>query len=275
VNGWEGRNVTMLLDIRNLTVEFQTAGQAVRAVDGVSLAIGKGEVVGLVGESGSGKTTLGLAITRLLPEPPARVTGGEVLFEDKNLLQVPREELFRVRGGRIAYVFQEPSTSLNPVMTVGRQLVEMVELHTGRRGQAAQQEAVALLGRVGLPAPVERLHSYPHELSGGMKQRVMIAMAIASRPQLLIADEPTTALDVTLERQIVLLLQRLQRELSLSLLVISHDIHLVKRLAQRIGVMWRGKLVEEGPADQVLTAPRHAYTQQLLAAQPKVAALEQ
>jgi len=264
----------MLLEIRRLTVEFQTAGEHVRAVDEVSLDIGQGEVVGLVGESGSGKTTLGLAITRLVPEPPARILQGEVQFDGEDLLRVPRHELYQVRGGRIAYVFQEPSTSLNPVMTVGRQLVEMIDLHTTSRKAAARTRAIELLGHVGIPAPEERMTSYPHELSGGMKQRVMIAMAIASRPRLLVADEPTTALDVTLERQIVALLKRLQQELRLSILVISHSIHLVKQLADRIAVMKEGRLVEQGSTGQVLTQPRHEYTQHLLAAQPKVAALE-
>ncbi len=263
----------MLLDIRDLTVEFETSQQPVRAVDGVSLAIDQGEVVGVVGESGSGKTTLGLAITRLVPEPPAVIRAGQILFEGQDLLQVDRRQLFRVRGGQVAYIFQEPSTSLNPVMTIGRQLIEMLELHTDVGGPAAHRRAVELLSHVGLPAAAERLMSYPHELSGGMKQRVMIAMAIASQPKLLVADEPTTALDVTLERQIVLLLKRLQRELGLSLLMISHSIHLVKQLADRMAVMWQGQVVEEGPTPQVLAHPHHDYTKRLLAAQPRVAVL--
>ncbi|MBI3087738.1 MAG: ABC transporter ATP-binding protein [Candidatus Omnitrophica bacterium] len=162
-----------MLDIRNLTVEFETAHQRVRAVDGVSLAIGPGQVVGLVGESGSGKTTLGLAVTRLIPEPPGAIRSGEILFKGRDLLRLPQEELVQVRGGAIAYVFQEPATSLNPVMTVGRQLIETVERHTSRRSRAARGRAVELLAQVGIPAPEERLSSYPHELSGGMKQRVM------------------------------------------------------------------------------------------------------
>jgi len=265
----------MLLDIRHLTVDFETGTQRVRAVNDVSLAIERGEAVGLVGESGSGKTTLGLAISRLLPEPPARIRAGEIEFEGQDLLRCPQDALYRVRGGRIAYVFQEPSASLNPVMTVGRQLVEMVQLHTPLRGAAARRRAVDLLDRVGIPAPGERLQSFPHELSGGMKQRVMIAMAIAAGPRLVVADEPTTALDVTLERQIVGLLQRLQQELGLSLLIISHNIHLVKRLANRMAVMWEGRIVEDGPTAQVLANPRHDYTKRLLAAQPHVAALDE
>ena len=264
----------MLLDIHQLTVEFDTGDRPVRPVDGVSLAIDKGETVGVVGESGSGKTTLGLAVTRLLPEPPARIPSGAIWLGGHDLLHVSHDALCRVRGGQIGYVFQEPSTSLNPVMTVGRQLIETLEWHGAASGPAARRRAAELLGLVGVPAPTERLAGYPHELSGGMKQRVMIAMAIASRPQLLIADEPTTALDVTLERQIVALLQRLQRELGLSVVVISHDIHLVKRLSQRIVVMWQGRIVEDGPVDTVLHQPQHDYTRRLLAAQPKIAALE-
>ena len=264
----------MLLEIKNLTVDFETGERPVRAVDGVSLSIEAGEVVGLVGESGSGKTTLGLAVTRLLPEPTAVIREGSIHFGGRDLLRVSTDQLYTVRGGEIAYIFQEPSTSLNPVMTIGRQLVEMLELHTETRGAAARQQAIALLGHVGIPAAAERLMNYPHELSGGMKQRVMIAMAIASGPKLLIADEPTTALDVTIERQIIALLKQLQREMGLSILVISHNIHLVTQLADRIAVMRQGKLVEIGPTQRVLAAPQHDYTKHLLAAQPKVTVLE-
>jgi len=260
----------MLLQIRDLTVEFATAGQWVRAVDGVSLALEVGQTLGLVGESGSGKTTLGLALARLLQEPPALIRAGRVLFEGQDVLQMPRASLERLRGRRITYVFQEPSTSLNPVLTIGQQLVEMLERHTDRRGAAARQRAMELLEDVGLPAAKERLPAYPHELSGGMKQRVMIAMAIASHPSLVVADEPTTALDVTIERQIVQLLRRLVAQLGLSLLIISHNIRLVEQLAGRIAVMRQGRIVEEGETGRVLSAPQHAYTRQLLAAEPRI-----
>jgi ABC-type dipeptide/oligopeptide/nickel transport system ATPase component len=249
--------------------------QTVRAVDDVSLAVGAGEVVGVVGESGSGKTTLGLALTRLIPEPPAVIRSGRVRFGGEDLLALPPERLRQMRGGRIGYVFQEPSTSLNPVIPIGRQLLEALALHTPLRGDAAHRRIVELLGQVGVTAPQERLGSYPHELSGGMKQRIMIAMAIAAGPKLIVADEPTTALDVTIERQIVALLKRLQAELGLSLLVISHNIHLLGRLADRMVVMWRGRVVEEGPTQQVLTAPSHDYTKQLMAAQLRIPGLEQ
>ncbi|MBI3324470.1 MAG: ABC transporter ATP-binding protein [Candidatus Omnitrophica bacterium] len=260
----------MLLEIENLTVEFETRTQRVRAVDGVSLTIEPGRTVGLVGESGSGKTTLGLAITRLLPMPPAAVRSGAIRVLGRELLSLPESELRRVRGGVVSYVFQEPSTSLNPVMTIGAQLVEALELHTPLRGSRARERAVEWLARVGIPAPAERLASYPHELSGGMKQRVMIAMAVACGPRLLVADEPTTALDVTLERQIVVLLNGLQAELGLSLLVISHSIPLVRQLAQDVAVMWRGKIVERGSTEAIIARARHEYTQRLIAAVPKV-----
>ena len=265
----------MLLEIKNLTVEFETRTQLVRAVDSVSLSLDQGRTLGLVGESGSGKTTLGLAITRLLPSPPAVIRSGSAQFLGQELLALPEHALQRVRGGQISYVFQEPSTSLNPVMTVASQLVEAIELHTPLRADAARRRASELLRRVGIPAADERLNSYPHELSGGMKQRVMIAMAIASGPKLLIADEPTTALDVTLERQIVLLLKALQSELGLSLLVISHSIPLVAQLAHEVAVMWQGRIVERGTTAQILASPKHDYTKQLLAAQPRVSALAQ
>ena len=264
----------MLLEIRKLSVDFETKAERVTAVREASLSLAPGEAVGLVGESGSGTTTLGLAITRLLAHPPAVIRAGEVQFQGQDLLRLTTSQLCRIRGGQIAYIFQEPSTSLNPVLTVGRQLMEMLQLHTALRGAAARQRAMDLLAHVGIPAPAERLGSFPHELSGGMKQRVMIAMAIASTPKLLVADEPTTALDVTLERQIVVLLKRLQRELALSLLVISHNIHLLKQLSDRLVVMWQGTLVEEGPTAQVIAHPRHAYTQRLLAAQPTVSYLK-
>ena len=263
-----------MLEIRKLTIEFGDGPHATRAVDDVSLAIGAGAVVGLVGESGSGKTTLGLAVTRLLAAS-ARIVSGQIMFEGRDLLTCDAASLRRVRGGRIAYVFQEPSTSLNPVMTVGAQVIEAIELHTEVRGISALARAVDLLGTVGIPSPRERLQTYPHELSGGMKQRVMIAMAIASGPALLIADEPTTALDVTLERQIIRLLARLQQELGLALLLITHNIHLVSQLAGRVAVMSQGRVVEDGPAERILRAPQHEYTRRLLAAQPKVSVLEE
>ena len=270
----ESQVLLMLLEIRDLTIDFVSADRSTRAVDGCSLQLEAGQTVGIVGESGSGKTTLGLAITRLLPQPPAVIRNGSVRFGDRDLLQLAEPELRRVRGRDITYVFQEPSTALNPVMTIGRQLIEVLELHSNLHGEPARARTVELLTTVGIPSPAERLSSFPHELSGGMKQRVMIAMAVAAKPKLLIADEPTTALDVTLERQIVLLLKRLQAELGLSLLMISHNIHLVRRMADTMVVMWQGRIVESGPTERILKSPAHPYTRQLLDAQPRIPALE-
>ncbi|MBI4354886.1 MAG: ABC transporter ATP-binding protein [Candidatus Omnitrophica bacterium] len=266
--------MSALLEIRHLSIGYRTDGGLLRAVDDVSLTVPAGQTVGLVGESGSGKSTLALAVTRLLPSPPAEMLGGAILFEGRDLLNATTQELQAIRGGQIGYVFQEPATSLNPVYTVGTQLLEAIHLHTPHRGAAATEYAVDLLTRVGMPDPAQRLRAYPHELSGGMKQRVMLAMAIAAQPKLLIADEPTTALDVTIQVQILQLLQRLQDELSLSLLFISHDWHLVESLADSVGVMQTGRLVEFGPRDVVLRQPTHPYTRHLLQSVPAVPWLE-
>ena len=281
-----------LLSVEHLVVVYRGDGAPVRAVDGISFTIEPGQVVALVGESGCGKTSAALALTRLLPAPPAEVSG-RVLFEQTNLLEAPEESLRAIRGGKISYVFQDPASSLNPVLTVGEQIMEAVELHTGKRGKEARRVAVEWLDRVGIvPPPAagptarsaeqagrgssirtasggiasaeERLGAYPHEFSGGMQQRVMLAMALAARPSLLVADEPTTALDVTVQVQILRLLRDLQRSLDLSVLLISHDLTVVERIAHRIGVMAAGKLVELGDVEQVLRHPAHPYTQALL-----------
>jgi len=252
-----------LLTVENLSVVYRGLGAPVRAVEGVSFTIDPGQVVALVGESGCGKTSVALALTRLLPVPPAQVSG-RVLFEQMNVLEASAELLRDVRGGKIAYVFQDPASSLNPVLTIGEQIVETIALHTEARGGEAQRVAVEWLQRVGISSAKERLRAYPHEFSGGMQQRVMLAMALAARPSLLVADEPTTALDVTVQVQILRLLRDLQRSLNLSVLLISHDLTVVERLAHRIGVMSAGKLVEFGDTEQVLRRPAHPYTQALL-----------
>jgi len=257
-----------LLEVRHLSVNYHTDGSSQRAVEDVSLTVPAGGTVGLVGESGCGKTTVALAVTKLLPMPPAEIQQGEILFDGRDVLRASERELQAVRGGAIGYVFQEPATSLNPVFTAGFQLLEAIHLHTPHRGAAARDYAVALLQQVGIPDAPQRLAMYPHELSGGMKQRVMLAMAIAARPKLLIADEPTTALDVTVQVQILQLLKRLQAELSLSILFISHDWHLVESLADEVGVMQAGRLVESGPRNQVLRHPQHPYTRHLLDSVP-------
>ncbi len=252
-----------LLTIDELTVEYQTDGARVRAVDRMNLTVEPGEVVALVGESGCGKTSAALALTRLLPGRSAVITG-RVLFDGHNLLAMDPESLRAIRGGRIAYVFQDPATSLNPVMTIGTQLVEAIELHTDARGRNARAQAIEWLQHVGIPAGAERCSAYPHEFSGGMQQRVCLAMALAARPQVLVADEPTTALDVTVQVQILKLLRELQRELRLAVLLISHDLMVVERIAHRVGVMSQGRLVELGAVEQVLQRPAHPYTKQLL-----------
>ena len=255
-----------LLTVEHLSVVYPHEGGTVRAVDGVSFGIDPGEIVALVGESGSGKSSAALALTRLLP--PRAAVSGTVLLNGGSLLDAPEETLRAVRGGKIAYVFQDPASSLNPVLTIGEQLTETVVLHTASRGAGAARIAVQWLARVGIPSAGERLAAYPHEFSGGMQQRVCLAMALAANPALLIADEPTTALDVTVQVQILRLIRDLQRQLGLSVLLISHDLTVVERLAHRLGVMRRGRLVEWGPVGQVLNKPAHPYTQELLRARP-------
>ena len=253
-----------LLTVKDLTVEYQTPGSIVRAVDRVSFTVEPGEIVALVGESGSGKTSVALALTRLLP--PSAIISGEVLINGLELLNASKRTLLTVRGGTVAYVFQEPSTSLNPVLSIGRQLIEVIELHTPARGQTAVKTAMEWLDRVGIASAQERLSAYPHELSGGMQQRVMLAIALAGHPSLLIADEPTTALDVTIQVQLLRLLRDLQRTLQLSVLLICHDLLVVERLAHRVGVMSNGRLVEMGAVQRVLNQPAHPYTAELLRA---------
>ncbi len=252
-----------LLKIEELSVAYRREGRSTQAVAGVSFTIEPGEIIALVGESGCGKSSVALALTRLLPMPPAFVSG-RVMMGHTSLLDAPEETLRAIRGGVISYVFQEPATSLNPVLTVGEQLVEAIELHTASRGGQAKRLAIEWLRRVGISSAEERLGAYPHEFSGGMQQRAMIAMALAAQPSLLVADEPTTALDVTIQVQILRLLRDLQRTLNLSVLLISHDLMVVERIAHRVGVMAAGKLVELGPVAQVLHQPGHPHTQQLL-----------
>ena len=254
---------TPLLVVENLSVIYRHQETSVRAVDGVSFTVEPGEVLALVGESGSGKSSVALALTRLLSASAAAVSG-RVVFKGANLLTAPEDMLRTIRGGKIAYVFQEPASSLNPVLTIGEQLLETILLHTHARGEEAKRFAVEWLQRVGIPSPRERLSAYPHEFSGGMQQRVMLAMAMASTPALLVADEPTTALDVTVQVQILRLLRDLQRTLGLSILLISHDLTVVERIAHRVGVMSQGRLVELGAVGQVLHQPAHSYTKQLL-----------
>ena len=257
-----------LIEIRDLAVEFSHGESRQRVVEGVSFDIRKGETLALVGESGSGKSVTAHSILRLLPYPLANHPAGQILFHGDDLLQADEKRMRAIRGNRIAMVFQEPMTSLNPLHTVGKQINEVLSIHKGLRGRAASARTLELLELVGLPNARERFRAYPHELSGGQRQRVMIAMALANEPELLIADEPTTALDVTVQLKILELLKDLQARLGMSLLLISHDLNLVRRVAHRACVMQRGRVVEQASCEQLFRAPQHPYTQELLAAEP-------
>ncbi len=258
-----------MLVIDDLSVSFRQDGRDTVAVDHVSLDIGKGETVALVGESGSGKSVTALSVLKLLPYPAAHHPSGRVLFNGDDLLDSDESDLRAVRGGDISMIFQEPMSSLNPLHTVERQINEMLKLHRGMSDTGARERTLELLNQVGIREPEKRLASYPHQLSGGQRQRVMIAMALANEPELLIADEPTTALDVTVQAQILKLLKELQRERGMAMLFITHDLGIVRKMADRVCVMTGGKIVEQGPTEQIFTAPEHDYTKHLLAAEPK------
>ncbi len=262
-----------LVEVKDLSVAFRSDGTETLAVDRISFDIKPGETVALVGESGSGKSVSALSILQLLPYPQASHPSGEIIFEGKNLVGASEPELRTVRGNRITMVFQEPMTSLNPLHTIERQVGEVLTLHKGLRGPAIRARVLELLAKVGIPDPATRLGAYPHELSGGQRQRVMIAMALANEPDLLIADEPTTALDVTVQAQILELLNDLKREMGMALLLITHDLGIVRKMADRVFVMTKGEIVERGATEQVFTEPKHAYTQRLLASEPKGRAL--
>jgi microcin C transport system ATP-binding protein len=258
-----------LLSVRDLSVAFSAGGHETLAVDRVSFDIGKSETVALVGESGSGKSVTALSILKLLPYPAASHPSGSIAFKGRDLLPLSERNMRRVRGDDITIVFQEPMTSLNPLHTIEKQIGEILLLHRGLTGAAARARTIEVLTQVGIPDPQSRLGSYPHQLSGGQRQRVMIAMALANEPNLLIADEPTTALDVTVQAQIIELLQDIQRRLGMSLLFITHDLGIVRKIAQKVCVMKEGKIVEQGAVEHVFTAPAHPYTRALLAAEPK------
>lgn len=259
-----------LLQVRNLATHFYTQSGVVKAVDGVSFEVSRGETIALVGESGCGKTVSALSLVRLVAEPPGRIVSGEVIFDGTDLLKLSKEEIRKVRGARISMVFQEPMTSLNPVLTIGRQLTEMLELHRQMGRREAVDEAIRLLKMVGIPHAEQRVKDYPHHFSGGMRQRVMIAMAISCRPQLIIADEPTTAVDVTIQAQLLEIIRQLTRELGTSVILITHNLGIVARYARRIHVMYAGKIIEHGPAEEVYRRPCHPYTGGLLASVPRL-----
>ncbi|MFP5345313.1 MAG: ABC transporter ATP-binding protein, partial [Gammaproteobacteria bacterium] len=255
-----------LLSIKNLSTWFETSQGRLRAVDDISLDIAPGEVFALLGESGSGKSLTALSLMRLLPGT-AR-SRGEIWLHDEDLLRLPEIRMREVRGGRVAMIFQEPMTSLNPVLSVGTQIGEALRAHRGLKGKHAERRAVALLDAVGIAEPQQRIHDYPHQFSGGMKQRVMIAIALAGEPELLIADEPTTALDVTIQAQILELLRTLQKERNMAILLITHDLGVVSQMADRVAVMYAGEVVELASRAQFLSAPRHPYSQKLFDSLP-------
>ena len=258
-----------ILSVRDLSIAFGHGSREVLAVDRVSFDIRKGETLALVGESGSGKSITALSVMKLLPYPAAHHPSGSIKFQGRELLTMKEEQIRDVRGNDIAIIFQEPMTSLNPLHTIEKQIREILVLHQGLTGTVARAKIIELLGQVGIPDPAGRLGSYPHQLSGGQRQRVMIAMALANEPDLLIADEPTTALDVTVQAQILKLLKDTYTSLGMSMLFITHDLGIVRKLADRVCVMQRGKIVEHGEVERVFTAPEHPYTQALLAAEPK------
>jgi len=260
-------SVSPLLDVQHLTTVFDVAGRALRAVDDVSFEVRKGETLGLVGESGSGKSLTAYSILRLV-QPPGRIASGRVLFQGRDLLALPEREMRKVRGAGIALIFQEPMTALNPVFTVGDQIAEAMLVHGLATRAEAKRRAVELLDAVRVAEPDRRVRDYPHQLSGGMRQRVLIAMAIACRPSLVIADEPTTALDVTIQAQILDLLREMREAFDLSMLLISHDLGIIAGSADRIAVMYAGRLVEQGPVRDVFRSPAHPYTKALLASIP-------
>jgi oligopeptide transport system ATP-binding protein len=259
-----------LLQVEGLSTEFVTDDGLVRAVDGVSFEVKRGEIVGIVGESGCGKSVTNLSVLGLLPKPQGRIAAGSVLFEGRELVGLSENELRRVRGNSIAMIFQDPMTSLNPYLKVEEQLAEVVQLHLGLSRREAVARAVALLERVGIPDAANRIQSYPHEFSGGMRQRVMIAMALLCDPDVLIADEPTTALDVTIQAQILELLKELREERGMGIILITHDLGVVAGMCDRVIVMYAGRIVEEAPTEALYAAPRHPYTQALLRSVPRL-----
>jgi len=268
--GDEARSLTVLLDVRALHTHFVTSGAVVRAVDGVSWDVFPGETVALVGESGCGKSVSALSVMRLVAAPAGRIVGGQILFKGRDLLTLSEEEMRRVRGREISMIFQEPMTSLNPVLSVGRQLTETVEIHLGMAPRQSRARAIELLSLVGVSDPERRLSQYPHQFSGGMRQRMMIAMALSCNPPLVLADEPTTALDVTIQAQILELMKDLSRRLGAAMLIITHNLGVVARYADRVNVMYAGRIVERGTAREIYATPRHPYTLGLLRSVPRL-----
>jgi len=259
-----------LLEIKDLKTHFSTAKGVVKAVDGVDIALNAGDTLGIVGESGCGKTVLALSILRLIPIPPGRIVSGQILFEGRDLLQLTQDEMRQVRGRDISMVFQEPMTSLNPVFRVGEQIAEGIRLHQHLNSREARQRAIDMLRLVGIPAPEVRAGDYPHQMSGGMRQRVMIAMALACNPRLMLADEPTTALDVTIQAQILDLINQLKTEKGTSVILVTHDLGVIAEAAQSVAVMYAGRIVEQGAVSSLFETPLHPYTLGLMLSIPKM-----
>lgn len=259
-----------LLQVKELKTYFYTDAGVVKAVDGVSYDLTEGETLGLVGESGCGKSVSALSILRLIAYPPGKIVGGEILFEGKDLLKISEEEIRDIRGNKIAMIFQEPMTSLNPVLTIGLQIGEALELHRNMNKREAREESIRLLKMVGIPDPERRIEDYPHQFSGGMRQRVMIAMALSCNPKLLIADEPTTAVDVTIQAQLLEVIKELTSSLGTAVILITHNLGVVARHVNRMAVMYAGRIVEQGPAKEVYAHPQHPYTIGLLASVPRL-----
>ncbi|MDR2629903.1 MAG: ABC transporter ATP-binding protein [Spirochaetaceae bacterium] len=260
-----------LLSINNLEVQFYTLEGIHQAVRGLSLTLEKGDTLGLVGESGSGKSVTALSLMRLIPSPPGKILGGRIRFDGRDILALPDEEIRRIRGNEIAMIFQEPMTSLNPIHTCGRQIMEPLHLHLGLSKQEAEERALELMTMVGIPSPKQRLKEYPHQLSGGMRQRVMIAMALACKPKLLIADEPTTALDVTIQAQILELMKELRQEINSAIILITHDLGVVAEMCSHVAVMYAGQIVETCSVAELFKQPRHPYSEGLLFSIPVIA----
>ena len=259
-----------LLEVKDLRTYFFTQEGTVKAVDGTTYSVEEGETLGLVGESGCGKSVSALSILRLIPQPPGKIVSGEIWFQGRDLLKLNEKDMRSIRGNEIAMVFQEPMTSLNPVLTIGRQMTESLELHMGLSGKAARDRAAELLEMVGIPDAAGRLDDYPHQFSGGMRQRVMIAMAMSCNPKLLLADEPTTALDVTIQAQILEVMERLSREFGTAVIIITHNLGVVARYADRVNVMYAGRVIETATAEELYGNPKHPYTVGLLASVPRL-----
>lgn len=261
---------TTVLEVKNLKTHFFTEEGTAKAVDGVSFHLKKGETLGIVGESGCGKSMTSLSILRLIPTPPGKIVDGEILLNNENIIAMDNEQLRKVRGNKISMIFQEPMTSLNPVLTVGEQIAESLRLHQNLSRKEAWRKAVEMLELVGIPAPEKRAKQEPFQLSGGMRQRVMIAMALACNPEVLIADEPTTALDVTIQAQILEILKELQQKLGMSIIFITHDLGVVAEMCDKVAVMYAGQIIEEGSADSIFEGPLHPYTNGLIDSIPKL-----